>query len=321
MKYREISSEKIEYKDETFRISEDLASASLLDSIRKIGQLNPVILLEEKERYKIVCGFRRVHALRQLKASKILCRILEFKDPAYVDIFRFALLDNLSHRELEPLSTARAVYKLKVDFGLSDDVLIQEYFPHLKLPARKQALDAQIMLHTSPAAVRRQFRKGYLSLFSVERLALMSSTSQKAILSVMLKIRLSASLQRKWFALVEDLAAINDSEPEDVFNNTEIANVLDNERLSPGERGDKIYAILYRNRYPTVSRAEKRFLERKKSLGLPGAIRITAEPCFEKPDLHVEFTAGDATHFRKLVEDLHEASRKQELDHLFRIVE
>lgn len=321
MKYREISFEKIEYKDETFRISEDLTPAGLLDSMRETGQLNPVVLLEESGQHRIVCGFRRVHALRKLNASKVVCRILTFTDPVYVDVFRFALWDNLSHRELEPLETARAVYKLKVDFGLSDDVLIQEYFPHLGLPASRQALDAQIMLHTSPAAIQRQFREGHLTLFSVERLASMSSTSQEKIVSVMLKMRLSASLQRKLFALVEDLAAINDSEPDDVFNNTEIADVLSNERLSPGERGDKVYAILYRNRYPVVSQFGKRFLEQKKLLGLPGAIRITADPYFEKPDLHVEFTAGDAVHFRKLVEDLHEASRKQELDRLFRIVE
>ncbi len=321
MEYREILLKKIDYEDETYRISEDLVSARLFESIREIGQLNPVVFLEENDRYRIVCGFRRVHALRQLNMSKVLCRVLELKDRASVDPFRYALWDNLSHRKLEPLETARAVHKLKVEFGLSDDLLIQEYLPRLGLPPRRKALDAQIMLHTSAAPVRKQFREGHLALSSVERLASMPSTSQETILSAMLKMRLSASLQRKLFALVEDLSAIDDSEPGAVFNDSEISGLLDNDRLSPGERGDRIYAILYRKRYPNVSKVGVEFQVKRKSLGLPGTIQITADPYFEKPDLSVEFTACNADHFRKLAKDLYEASRRNELDQLFRILE
>ena len=77
MIYRDISIEEIDFENETFRISEELVSDPLIASMREIGQLNPVVLLQENVRYRIVCGFRRLHALRRMNITKVLARILE----------------------------------------------------------------------------------------------------------------------------------------------------------------------------------------------------------------------------------------------------
>jgi len=321
MLYREISLKKIDFEDETFRISEELECEPLVDSMREIGQMNPVVFLEVEGQKKIVCGFRRLYGLRQLKASKVLARFLEEKDINLTGIFDFALWDNLSHRKLEPLETARAVYKLKNIFGLSDEILVKTYLPRLGLSPHKRSLHAQLRLHTSIPEIRKCFKEGRLTLASVKSLSEMLPESQKTIASAMQKMHLSSSLQRKFFALLEDVAAMNDSAPAAFLNNVRVANILDNDRLSYSERGDRVFEILYRKRYPKVSQAGDLFLKRKKSLGLPGSLRITADPYFEKQDLHVEFTAADAENFRELADALSKASRKPELDLLFRIVE
>lgn len=321
MQCREIAVEKIDFKDETFRISEEVASEPLLASLREIGQLNPVVLAETGGRYRIVCGFRRLHALRKLNTPRVAARFPGDTHASLAEEFDMALWDNLSHRNLEPLETARVVFKLKNDFCVSDDVLIHKYFPPLGLPSHPQSLHAQILLHSSPPAIRKHFREGRLTLASVERLSAMPPASVETIAGAMRQMRLSASLQRKFFTLLEDLAAMNHSEPADPLGDARVADILGRDRLSPGERGDRVYAIMYEKRYPRLSQAEESFLRRKKSLGLPGSVRITPDPYFEKPDLHVEFTAADAEHFRDLVDELREASRKPELDGLFRIVE
>ena len=71
MRYGETSLERIDFADETFRISEDLECEVLLTSLREIGQVHPVLLLDEGEKCRIVCGFRRLHALRRLNAPGI----------------------------------------------------------------------------------------------------------------------------------------------------------------------------------------------------------------------------------------------------------
>jgi len=319
MIFREISIEEIDFENETLRISEEVVSAPLIASIREIGQLNPVVLLKENLRYIIVCGFRRLHALRRMNISKVLTRILEGKAPDSPDVFDLALWDNISHRDLDPLEKARVLFKLKNDFGVSDRVLIQVYLPRIHLKPHEQVLRTHMMLHESHPDCRRYFKEGRLTQASLEYLSAIAVSSRETIASSMREIRMSASLQRKFFSLLDDLSAMTGTEPGNPLKNPQILGVLNDARLSPSERGEKVYAILYRFRYPRVSEAEESFMERKQSLGLPGSVRITADPYFETPDLRVEFKAHDAERFRKLAAELFEASRKPDLERLFEI--
>ena len=45
----EVTLDSINFDDETYRISEDLDPAPLEESLREIGQLNPVILLSRSD--------------------------------------------------------------------------------------------------------------------------------------------------------------------------------------------------------------------------------------------------------------------------------
>ena len=77
MTFAEIRLEEIDFENETFRISEELYPAPLLDSLREIGQVNPVLLLEGRAPKKaIVCGFRRLRALKLLRIPRALSRII-----------------------------------------------------------------------------------------------------------------------------------------------------------------------------------------------------------------------------------------------------
>lgn len=316
---REISIEEIDFENETFRITEEVISDPLIASMREIGQLNPVVLLEENLRYRLVCGFRRLHALRRLKISKVLARVLEDTSPYAPEVFDLALWDNISHRDLGPLEKARVLFKLKNAFGVSDQVLIQVYLPRIGLKPHAQILKTHMMLHESHPDFRRYFKEGRLTQASLEYLSTLPGPSRETIVSLMAKIRMSASSQRKFFGLLDDLSAMTGTEPGNSLQDPQIQGVLNDARLSPSERGEKAYAILYRFRYPRVSQAEERFTERKRSLKLPGSVRITADPYFETSDLHVTFSARDAERFRKLATDIFEASRKPELDRLFEI--
>lgn len=316
---REILIEEIDFENETFRISEEVVSAPLIASMREIGQLNPVVLLEENLRYRIVCGFRRLHALRRMNISKVLARVLEGKSPDSPDVFDLALWDNISHRDLGSLEKARVLFKLKNNFGVSDQVLIQVYLPRIDLKPHKKILRTHMMLHESRPDFRMYFKEGRLTQASLEYLSAIPALSQEIIASSIRGIRLSASSQRKFFSLLEDLAAMTGTEPGNTLKDLQVLDVLNDVRLSPVERGEKVYAILYRFRYPRVSQAEERFMERRKSLGLPGSVRITADPYFETTDLRVAFSARDAERFRELAADILKASRKPELDRLFQI--
>ncbi len=319
MEYCEIPLEQIDFEDATFRISEELDPPLLLESIREAGLLYPAIVLLAGGRYTIVCGFRRLRALGRLGASSAPARVVESQGGDFPELFDRALWDNLSHRSLEPVETARVLYKLKHDFGMPDGVLTERYLPRLGLPAHAQSLRVQMMVHATSGDVRELFRRGRLTLASLERLSEMFPASRGAVASALGKMRLSASLQRQFFGLLRDLAAVAGTGPEQVLRDARVSAVVDDARLSPAERGEGACAMLYRLRYPRVARARERFAECRRSLGLPGTVRLTADPYFETPDLRLEFTARDAERFRRLAADVYAASRRPELDRLFEI--
>jgi hypothetical protein len=92
---------------------------------------------------------------------------------------------------------------------------------------------------------------------------------------------------------------------------------LDDSRLSPFQKGEKLHQVLCRLRNPRLSRAAERFLAEKKLLGLPGSIQITPDPFFETPGLRVEFNASSADRFRDLTAALQRASQMAALDEMF----
>ena len=315
----EISIEEIDFENETYRISEQLDSDPLLASLREIGQLNPV-LLAGNSRKSIVCGFRRLRALKRLNQSRVLARILDAAPLDASRTFDIALWDNLSHRQLDALEKARVLFKLKEVFGVPDERLIHDYLPRLGLMPNERVLHVHLSLHEAHPDLRRYFNEGRLTLSSMECLAAMPYQAQDFIAAAVNKMSLSASLQKKTLNLLEDLSVMTGAGPGEPLRDTEVKAILSDSRLSHFQRGEKVYEILYRRRFPQVSQAAERFLENKKSLGLPGSIRISPDPFFETTDLRIEFSAANAERFRERAAELFEVSRKPELDRLFRVI-
>ncbi len=319
MIFKQIPLEEIDLEDETYRISEELDSAPVLDSLREIGQLNPVLLLDRGRRKVIVCGFRRIRAMKRLGKPQVMARILSEGSCNPAQSFALALWDNLSLRQLDTLEKARVLAKLRDIGGVSADMLIKKYLPLLGLIPHESVLHAYISLNGAQPGLRRCLIEGRLTPSSMEILAEMPCEVQDNIAALMSSIRLSASLQKKVLALLGDISAVTDARMDAPLNNSKVLALLDDPRLSPFQKGEKLYEILYRLRNPRLSEALERFLAQKKRIGLPGSIRITPHPFFETTDLRVEFDASDVEHFRELAAALYKAAQLPELEGLFQI--
>jgi len=307
----------IDAECEDFRISEDLDSANLEDSLRAVGQLNPVILLERGARQVVVCGFRRIAALRRLGVRTVTARILTDEDCRTTHPLEFALYDNLAHRKLSPPEQARAMVKLRDICGVSRERLIGEFLPLLGLPPRENALLTCLALHVAHPELRRLFAADALTPASMERIAGLSENEQERIAALMAVVRLSASLQKKTLDLLDDLAGINRAAFTAPLDIPEIQDIFRDARLSSFQKGEKLYGALYRLRNPRLARAEADFAAQRKRLGLPGAIRVTPPPYFETAGLRVEFEAASPEKFRELVSALQKAADSPELEKLF----
>jgi len=316
----EVKLEAMDIEDERFRISEDLDPVRLEESLRQIGQLHPVQLFRgEHSKLLVICGFRRLRALRKIGGLSAWARIWSASECDALAALHIAIWDNLSHRDLNPLEIARALASLKHLCSVPQETLVEKYLPLLGLKPHKNVLRGYLALHSAHPQIRQMLQDGRVSLSTAERLSAGPRNFQERLAQVFERARWSASAQREVLDLDEDLASIWECGPAAVFDQEEIASTLKDERLSPFEKGHQIREILYRCRNPRLSAAKERFLSERKRLELPASVRLSPDPFFESARVRVEFDITSAKGFRDAAEKLQRAARNPALEGLFRL--
>jgi ParB-like chromosome segregation protein Spo0J len=322
MTFNRVTLESVDLEDQHFRISEQLESARLLESVRQVGQLSPVCLLARKESgLAVICGFRRVWALKSLGHPDVMAQIWHDHEHTDLEMFRLALWENLSHRELSPLEKARVLAFLKNHCGVQHDQLVEVYLPVLGLAPHKNTLRAYLALHGLDPQLREMLTDGRITLASAERLARAPLSFQSKMSSVLERVRWSASLQRETLDLLEELAAIAESDPDEILSAREITETVHDPSLSPFQKGERIHKLLYRKRNPRFSRTEEQFRAREQELSLPANIRVSPTPFFESSEIRVEFSVRSPVDFRDTAKALERAAQAPALEALFSIAD
>ncbi len=78
-----ININRIRISDRRFLLHHQIYSEPLSLSIKEVGVINPPVVQKTSEGYfRIVCGFRRVHAAREHQIQELTCKVLpdETKD-------------------------------------------------------------------------------------------------------------------------------------------------------------------------------------------------------------------------------------------------
>jgi len=93
--------------------------AQLAESIKKDGILQPILVRREgNDRYRLIFGERRWRAATLAGVTKIPAII---KDASEEESFRWALVENLQRKDLNPIEKARALSLYMEKFSLTQD--------------------------------------------------------------------------------------------------------------------------------------------------------------------------------------------------------
>jgi len=131
------------------------ALADLVDSIKQVGLLQPVVVREiAPDRYELVMGERRWRASQEAGTGTIPAIVRETSDDA---MLRDALLENLHRQQLNPLEEAAAYQQLLHEFGATHEELA------LKIGRSRPQISNTIRLLQLPAPVQRRVAAGVLS--------------------------------------------------------------------------------------------------------------------------------------------------------------
>jgi ParB family chromosome partitioning protein len=131
------------------------ALASLVDSIRAVGVLQPVLVREVgDEEYELIAGERRCRAARRAGLLAIPALVQVADDALSLEQ---ALVENLHREDLNPLDEAAAYQQLIEDFHLTHDTVAH------RVGKSRAAVSNALRLFQLPPAVQRLVRDGRLS--------------------------------------------------------------------------------------------------------------------------------------------------------------
>jgi ParB family transcriptional regulator, chromosome partitioning protein len=101
------------------RVHDD-ALASLAESIREHGVIQPILVTETIDGYQLVAGERRVRAARLAGLERIPAVVRQLADREQLEL---ALVENLQREDLDPIEAARAYRQLMDDFAFTQEEL------------------------------------------------------------------------------------------------------------------------------------------------------------------------------------------------------
>ncbi len=128
--------------------------AELVDSIREVGLLQPIVVRPTADAYELVMGERRLRASKSAGLKTIPAIV---RDTADHELLRDALLENLHRVQLNPLEEAAAYQQMLDDFDCSQEELavrVMRSRPHISNTLRLLKL---------PGTVQRRVAAGVLS--------------------------------------------------------------------------------------------------------------------------------------------------------------
>lgn len=130
------------------------ALSSLVDSIRGVGVIQPVLVREVEDGFELIAGERRCRAARRAGLQTIPALVQHADDVASLER---ALVENLHREDLNALDEAAAYKQLIEDFNLTHEEVSR------RVGRSRTAVTNSLRLFQLPATVQRRIRDGELS--------------------------------------------------------------------------------------------------------------------------------------------------------------
>jgi ParB family chromosome partitioning protein len=97
-------------------------------SIKRNGLLHPLVLLQKIDgRYKILCGFRRYQAIKQLNWQWVEAKVYSEEDFTTEDFFNISLAENTKRRNLNPIEIGNFLESASQNMGLNNARLADQF--------------------------------------------------------------------------------------------------------------------------------------------------------------------------------------------------
>jgi ParB family chromosome partitioning protein len=301
----------------SFSFAFEPAIGELVDSIKKVGLVNPPTLRQGKKGIEVVCGFKRVLACKSMGLSEIDARVYEEGELSDEQCLWFSLIDNAQPGHLSPVECAialRKFFELDYDSGR----LTEEIAPHLGLPPSKRYIENCLQLLSLDKEIMRAVHDGSLGVEQGFCMCEVESESRVGIFWVVQTCRANLNETRELVSLIPDVAAIRGMSVS-AFITDELGPLLDDDS-PPRKKLQSVRDDLMRARYPRLTDAERAFNAVIERMNLGKEFTINAPKHFEGNEISLTIRAHSGDHLKGILMKLSSTEVEQGFEELFSIL-
>lgn len=208
----------------------------LVESIEKVGVLQPIVVRPFGTKYEIVAGERRWRAAQEANVERLPAIVRELKD---AEAFQLALIENVQRQQLNPIEEARGYQRLIEEFKMTQEEVssaVGKKRATIANTLRLLHLDAEVVSFLETG----QLSQGHAKvILSVRDKAAQRSLGRR-IVSEGLSVRAVEKILPSMFVLDSGRAVKQSLEPvketKSVENEVVSSEILDKLRLYLGTR-------------------------------------------------------------------------------------
>lgn len=160
--------------DQPRREFDEAALQALAESMKEAGVLQPLLVVKENGRYRIVAGERRFRAARIAGLSQVPCIVRDFSPREQMEA---ALIENIQREDLNAIEEAAAIRQLMEACGYTQEQAAK------RLGKSRPAVANLVRLLSLPQKVQDDVKAGRLSAGHARVLAGIENESQVLLLA------------------------------------------------------------------------------------------------------------------------------------------
>lgn len=260
----------------------------LLQSIKRIGLVNPPLVVENRQgEMTIIIGYRRIQALKSLGWNKIPCKVLSKSDLPPFECLLLNLHDNIAIRKLNDVEKGMVLSRLENYINKTE--ILEQYMPLLDLPSYEPTLVFFMKLEKNLEKVIKEYLvHGHITLGTAKMLLEMDIESRKQIFYLISSIKFNINQQAQLLDYLIDLSRIYSKSTPDILREHPLESICSDTRMNNPQKAKALLHQLRAKRFPILYQAEMSFKNKVLNLDLPKGIRINAPPYFEGPNYRLE---------------------------------
>ena len=179
-RYRDI--ETIKVKLNPYQPRKEFSEDELLrlqQSIAKDGLLQPIVVVEEGENFKLIAGERRLRSVQKLGWERVAALVLH--DIEEVELLRKSLVENVQRANLNPIEEAQAYKRLIDDYNYSLEKVAAEVAKDIS------TISNAVRLLALPKDIQQDLSRGTISPGHARALLMLGKGSQAEALVKQIK--------------------------------------------------------------------------------------------------------------------------------------